>query len=206
MKSFKLLALTALLSTSAHAADLKFAVVDMAKAFTEYYKTKDASARIKGNRDKALSEANERYAVYKNLLSETQKASKEAQDPVLSQEARLKAQATVQDKGKELRALEQEISEFQNRRSQQIQQEQMQLQRGLYEEIVSIVREKSKSEGMDFVFDKSGISINTVPVLLYYKDAQDITDQIIVELNKNAPAPSTKPAEEEKPAENKKGK
>jgi outer membrane protein len=32
------------------------------------------------------------------------------------------------------------------------------------------------------------MSLSTVPILIYYKDAVDITDQIIVELNKSAPA------------------
>ena len=60
-------------ASSISAADLKVGVVDMTKAFTEYYKTKDASSKMKGNKDKAMSEMNERFATYKNLLNEVQK-------------------------------------------------------------------------------------------------------------------------------------
>jgi outer membrane protein len=195
MKYLSLLA-TLLAFSQATAADLKFAVVDMAKAFTEFHETKDASSKMKSNKDKALSEINERYAVYKNTLSDAQKKAKEAQDPILSPDARNKATAEFGEKQKEVRALEQEMTEFQQRRQSQLRQEEVQLQRGIYEKIVNIVRELSAKEELDFVFDKTGVSMSTVPVLIYYKSATDITDKVIVELNKNAPAAA--PAKEEK--------
>jgi outer membrane protein len=42
------------------------------------------------------------------------------------------------------------------------------------------------------VFDKSGVGMSSVPLLLYYKDATDFTDEVIVDLNKNAPADAGK--------------
>ena len=203
---FPAIALASLfLVSNAMAADLKFGVVDMVKSFTEFYKTKDASNKMKGNKDKAMSEMNERYAAYKTLLSETQKLAKEAQDPILTQDARANAQVKAQDKAKEVHSLEQDINEFQQRRTMQLRQEEMELQKGIYEEIVAVVKDKSKAGGYDLVFDKSGVSMSTVPVLLYFKDAVDFTDEVIVELNKNAPPESAKkdeaPAKEDKPKE-----
>jgi outer membrane protein len=131
---------------------------------------------------------NDRWSVYKNLMNDMQKLKKDASDPIMTPDARAKKAAEFEDKGKELRALEQEIGEAQNRRSGQLKQEDMQIRKGIYDEILVVVRDKSKSEGYDFVFDKSGMSLSTVPILIYYKDAVDITDQIIVELNKSAPA------------------
>ncbi len=177
-----------LAATSAQAADIKFGVVDMSKAFSEFYKTKDAADKFKGNVDKAQKEMNDRWSVYKNLMNDMQQIKKDASDPIMTPDARAKKAAEFENKGKELRALEQEIGEAQNRRSGQLKQEDMQIRKGIYDEILVVVREKSKSEGYDFVFDKSGMSLSTVPILIYYKDAVDITDQIIVELNKNAPA------------------
>ena len=40
-------------TVSLQAADLKFGVVDMSKAFSEFQKTKDAADKFKGNIDKA---------------------------------------------------------------------------------------------------------------------------------------------------------
>jgi outer membrane protein len=110
----------------------------------------------------------------------------------VNNETRGKKGAELQEKAKELRALEQEIGEFQNRRQGQLKQEDLQIRKGLYDEILAVVKEKAKTEAYDFVFDKSGVSLSTVPVLLYYKDAVDFTDQIVVELNKNAQPASTK--------------
>lgn len=190
---------------AAHAADLKFGVVDMQKAFADFHKTKDASGKFKDNVDKAQREVNERWSVYKNLLGEIQKLQKESQDPIVNNETRAKKGAELNDKAKELRALEQEIGEFQNRRQGQLKQEDLQIRKGLYDEIIAIVKDIAKRESYDFVFDKSGISLTTVPVLLYYKDAVDFTDMVVVELNKDAPADTgkksdKKESEDAKPA------
>lgn len=180
------------------AADLKFGVVDMSKAFSEFYKTKEAADKFKGNVDKAQKEMNDRWSVYKNLMNDMQQLKKDASDPIMTPDARAKKAAEFENKGKELRALEQEIGEAQNRRSGQLKQEDMQIRKGIYDEILVVVRDKAKSESYDFVFDKSGMSLSTVPILIYYKDAVDITDQIIVELNKNAPSAGSTPAPESK--------
>ena len=202
MRFFVAAALAALIASHAHATDFKFGVVDMSKAFSEYYKTKEAASKMKANKEKAASEMQEQYDAYKNLQSQLQKKQKEAQDPILTQDARAKSLADFQATLKEARALEQQITEFQQRRAQQIRQEEVQLQKGLYEEIVAVVKDKAKTGGFDFAFDKSGLGITQVPVLLYYKDATDFTDVVIVELNKSAPADSGKKEEkkEEAPA------
>ncbi len=202
MTRFFILALTLASLATSHAVDLKFGVVDMSKAFSEYFKTKEAAEKFKGNLDKAQKEMNDRWSVYKNLMTEMQKLKKDASDPIMNQDARQKKAVEFEEKAKELRALEQEIGEAQNRRSSQLKQEDMSIRKGIYDEILVVVREKSKTENYDFVFDKSGMSLSTVPMLVYYKDAVDITDQIVVELNKTAPVSTATPAaakEEKKP-------
>lgn len=193
-----ILSLSLLGLVSTQAADLKFGVIDMSKAFSEFHKTKEAAEKFKGNLDKAQKEMNDRWSVYKNLMTDMQKLKKEASDPIMTGEARQKKAVEFEEKGKELRTLEQEIGEAQNRRSSQLKQEDMSIRKGIYDEILVVVREKSKTEGYDFVFDKSGMSLSTVPVLIYYKDAVDITDQVIVELNKAAPAAAPAAAPEVK--------
>lgn len=196
-----ILSLSILGLINSQAADLKFGVIDMSKAFSEFHKTKEAAEKFKGNLDKAQKEMNDRWSVYKNLMTDMQKLKKEASDPIMTGEARQKKAVEFEEKGKELRSLEQEIGEAQNRRSSQLKQEDMSIRKGIYDEILVVVREKAKTEGYDFVFDKSGMSLSTVPVLIYYKDAVDITDQVIVELNKSAPAaaPAATAPEAKKP-------
>lgn len=184
---------TGALLSGAAAADLKFGVVDMSKAFSEFTKTKDAADRFKANVDKAQREMNERWSGYKTLMDGMQKLKKEISDPISSADVRGKKAAEFEEKAKKLRELEQEISEAQNRRTNQLKQEDIEIRRGIYDEILAAVREKAKAEGYDFVFDRSGMSLSTVPVLLYYKDATDLTDLVVAELNKK-PAESVEPA------------
>lgn len=195
--AFIALALSA--TASLQAADLKFGVIDMSKVFQEFHKTKSAAEKYKTNYEKAGQEMQERQATYKNLAGEAQKLQKMAQDPIITPEQRNKYAAELGEKVKEIRSMEMEMQEFAERRQTQLKQEDMQIRKGLYEEILVVVRDKSKADGYDFVFDKTGVSLSTVPVVLYVKEgsAVELTDQIIVELNKNAPPPGAEPAKTE---------
>jgi outer membrane protein len=188
MRYLTVIAIAALVTagTGATAADLKFGVVDMSKAFQEFYKTKDATSVMKGNRDKVAQDMNERYTAYKSKMADVQKLQKEVSDPILTQEGRAKAGASLQNLAKEVRSMEQEIQDFQQRSAMKLRQEENDLQRNLYLEIADVVKRKAEADNFDFVFDRSGMSITSSPVLLYSKGATDFTDQVIVELNKNA--------------------
>jgi outer membrane protein len=78
----------------------------------------------------------------------------------------------------------------------------MQQRKGLYDEILKVIVEKSKSDGFDLVFDKSGVSASLMPFLLHAKEGvtTDFTPELIVELNKNAPAGAASAKPEKKDA------
>jgi outer membrane protein len=204
MKSFCFLAIAFSLASAVSAADLKIGVVDVAKAFSEYYKTKEANAHLQENSTKAKEELNDRLTAFKKLNEDAESLSKEVQDPVLSEQARGKKKSELQSKVNELRSLDKDIQEFRQRRSDQLQQENMQQRKGLYDEILKVITEKAKADGYDLVFDKSGVSASLMPFLLHAKEGvtTDFTPELIVELNKNAPAgaAAAKPAPAEAPA------
>jgi hypothetical protein len=50
--------------------------------------------------------------------------------------------------------------------------------------------DKVKTGNLDLVFDKSGNSLNGVPVLMYSRDSVDFTNDIITVLNKPGRASS----------------
>src|SRR5437867_336911 len=63
--------------------------------------------------------------------------------------------------------------------------------------ITDVVMEKVKGGNMDLVFDKSGMSLNGVPVLMYSRDNTDFTNDVVATLNKPGratAAPIEKPA------------
>jgi hypothetical protein len=71
----------------------------------------------------------------------------------------------------------------------------MRMREGIIKEITEIIMERVKTAQFDLVFDKSGLNMNGVPVLLHSKDNMDFTTDVITALNKK-PATTTT----EKPA------
>lgn len=171
-------------------ADLKLGLVDLRKAFAEYYKSKEASTILQSHVSEAKEQINERFAKYKALMEEIQKLDKERTDPVLSADSRNKKDADFRNKAQELRSLEQDINEFKGKRQAQIDEEQRQQAKGIYDEIVKVVNDKAAQSGFDLVLDKSNVGIGGVPFLVYSKTGAvvDFTAEVIIELNKNAPA------------------
>jgi Skp family chaperone for outer membrane proteins len=90
--------------------------------------------------------------------------------------------------------MEREITDFRQTREQQLQQQLMRVREGIVKEITDVVIEKVKTKNLDFVLDKSGMSINGVPVVMYAPENVDFTNEIIDTLNKpgRATAATTK--------------
>ena len=76
----------------------------------------------------------------------------------------------------------------------------MRMRESIIKEITDIMMERVKTNNYDLVFDKSGPSMNGVPVVMYSKDSADFTTDVITALNKK-PVTADKPATTtEKPA------
>ena len=83
------------------------------------------------------------------------------------------------DKIANIKNMEREISDFRQTREHQLQEQLMRMREGIVKEITDVVMEKVKGKGLDFVLDKSGVSINGVPVVLYTPENVDFTNEII---------------------------
>src|SRR5438552_5918296 len=88
------------------------------------------------------------------------------------------------DKIANIKSMEREISDFRQTRERQLQEQLMRMREGIVKEITDVVMEKVKANNLDLVFDKSGMSINGVPVLMYSHDNIDFTNDIIAVFNK----------------------
>lgn len=192
MKFITALLVAASLTGAASAADLNIGVVDLNKAFAEFNKTKAAKESLDQNAAKAKEELNERFAALKKLNDEVEKLARASQDPVLGEQERAKSRAEAQTKAQEFKSLERDIAEFRQRREQQIQQQGMEQRRELYSEILKVVKDQSEAGKYDLVFDKSGLGALGLPFMIHSKEGvtKDFTSEVIVELNKNAPAPA----------------
>jgi outer membrane protein len=178
----------------ASAQEFKIGIVDMKRVFADYYKTKEAEAKVNEGKSIAKKELDERNAKYKQLIQEWQDLQTLIKDPALSETLRDTKTKEAQDKAAEAKSLEREMAEFRSRRERQLQEEVIRMRKAILEEIRELVEGKAKQDNYDLVFDKSGLGMNGVPFLLHSKDAVDFSNEIIAELNKDAPAPAPAPA------------
>src|SRR5205809_4415768 len=163
---------------------LKVGTVDMQRAFKEYSKTKDAEAKINDAKNAAKKEYDDRAESYKKALDEINNLNKQLDAPALSADAKTQKAKERDDKISNIKNMEREISEFRQTRERQLQEQAMRMREGIVKEITDVVMEKVKANNMDLVFDKSGVSLNGVPVLMYSHGDVDFTNDIITVLNK----------------------
>ena len=194
MKSrFLFLTLAASLLTAGAASaqtQMKIGIVDMKRVFQEYYKTKEAEKKVNEDKSKAKKDLDTRSGEMKALVDKWEAAQRIVQDKLVNPELKQQKQAEAQKLASEIKALEREIDEFRRRREQQLQEQVMRMRKGLLEDITQRVKEKSKLDNYDLVFDKSGVSPSGVPFLLHSKDAVEFSNDVLAELNKNAPKES----------------
>ncbi|PZR76472.1 MAG: hypothetical protein DLM73_02395, partial [Chthoniobacterales bacterium] len=172
--------------------------VDMNRAFKEYNKTKDSEKKINEAKDAAKKEYDDRAENYKKALDEINKLNQQLDAPALSADAKTQKAKERDDKIANIKNMEREINEFRQTRERQLQEQAMRMRETIIKEITDIVLERVKTMGLDLVFDKSGQSMNGVPVLMYSKDSTDFTTEVITALNKSVKATTTTTTE--KPA------
>ena len=185
----------------------KIGTVDMQRAFKEYNKTKEAEVKINDAKNAAKKEYDDRAEAYKRALDEINNLNKQLESPALSADKKTQTAKERDDKIANIKNMEREISDFRQTRERQLQEQLMRVREGIVKEITDVVMEKVKASNMDLVFDKSGMSINGVPFLLFSHDNIDFTNDIIAVLNKPGRAasstaranPSSTPARAAKP-------
>lgn len=202
----KLLALPCILGLSLFAtalpahAQVKVGVVDMDKVFKSYYKTKDAETTINDARSSAKKELDDRMADYSKELDGIKKLEEELSRPELSKASKDDKSKQRDEKIAHIRSTEREIKEFQASREKDLQAQAIRMRNKIVEEIQDLIQKEVKAENFSLVLDKSGSSLNGVPIILYSNTDWDFSDKIITQLNQNrskdsaAPAAATVPA------------
>lgn len=178
---------TALGTGSAKAQQLKVATVDMQELFKEYHRTAAEQQNFSEEFARIQKENNERLAGIRALEETLQDLKKKIEDPTLSDNLKREKSRDFQLKLDEAKASDRERREFLGRRTRALELKKQASMKGILEEIRQLIVDHAKQEDFDFVLDKSGLSTNQVPFLLYTKDATDITKSLLGVLNKNAP-------------------
>jgi outer membrane protein len=203
MKKFLFLTVAAALvlpAASYAQGTLKVGTVDMNRAFKEFNKTKDAETKINEAKNAAKKEYDDRADAYKKALDDINNLNKQLDSSALSADAKTKLAKERDDKIANIKNMEREINEFRQTRERQLQEQALRMREGIVKEITDVVMEKVKANSLDFVFDKSGMSLNGVPLLMYAKENVDFTSDVVAVLNKPGRATSSTTSTDRAPA------
>jgi outer membrane protein len=167
--------------------NIKIGTIDMNRAFKEYNKTKDAEAKINEAKNAAKKEYDDRADAYKKALDDINNLNKQLDSSALSTDAKSAKAKDRDDKIANIKNMEREINEFRQTRERQLQEQALRMREGIVKEITEVVMEKVKANGYDFVLDRSGMSLNGVPIVMFSKDNVDFTNDVITVLNSKTP-------------------
>jgi len=173
-------------------AQMKVGTIDMNRVFTEYYKTKDAEQKLNEQRAAAKKEFDDRIETLKKSMEEITKLNAQIEKPELSKDAKDAVLKERETKVADARNLDKEVNDFKSTRERQLQEQFLRMRKDIIDDIMKIVTTRVSSAGYDLVFDKSGLSMGQIPVVVYSRDDMDFSKDIIDKLNANAP--KVKPA------------
>jgi outer membrane protein len=188
--------LTGLLLTGALLAGFSFraqaqpriATVDLRKIFEGYFKTKQADAQLRERGSDAEKQ-------YKGMLDDYQKANEDykklvesANDQAVSSEEREKRKKSAEGKVLELNEIEKTLTQFKREKQATFDEQKRRMRDQIVREIREQVNNKARAGNYTLVLDSSAESINQAPFILFSSGQNDLTDEILSQMNLAAPA------------------
>lgn len=161
----------------------EIAFVDMERVFGEFYKTAQADARLKEQAAAVNEERTAKLQELKAIQAELEAAVMEARDDALSEDAQRRRLRVAEEKQMELKELELEIRSFDKTRRDELESQGRRMRGRIVEEIQEVIDQMAEQRGLFAVVDRSGMSMNQVPVFLYVNAEIDLTDEIVATLN-----------------------
>lgn len=196
MKKLLFLCLLALAPFSAAHADLKIAVIDLGQAFDKYTVTADARKKLNEKHDQYQKELQDMISDYNHMGEELEALLKASQDPTLSKDAQQAKAKAADDKKQEFLALKNKLEERKSELDKELNDEMLRRHKEILDQITQVVDSYAGPAGYDLVVDTSSVTPTSgVSIILFHSSKLiDITQEIITQLNKNAP-PATATAD-----------
>lgn len=171
-------------------APYKVATVDMSVLFGGSPLTKQAKASFDEEQQKVAAQLKDRETELDLARQELEALEKQLNDPSLSDDKKKTIYTERQAKQQAAIGLQQEARDFHQRKVRALQEQMLLRTRKILEDIQGTVAKHAKEEGYDFILDKSATSGSLVNLLLYAKDATDITDDLLGTISGSGGAPA----------------
>jgi len=184
------LASTFALSAGVLAQDFsKIAVIDYNTILKDYYKAKDSQKQMEDLAANYQKERNERDAGLKGLVDSINALQKDLQDPALSDAKKKEKENQLKAKGEEGQVKQREMMAFAQTASKILEDKRQRLTQELTEDVNKALAQVAKNK-YNMVFVKP--QIPTPGALIFSEGMDDVTQQVLGILNKDAPAGSKK--------------
>lgn len=187
-KTLAVLAFAALCSIAAAQPALKVITVDMNRLLKDYYKSAEATAKLQEAGKKAEEQIEAMNKQGKDLVDQFREMEEQSKSLLLSADARNKAAEDAKTKFEEIQRKDAEVKGFAANTQRALQQRTGTTIQLLLEEIQKVAIDIAKKRGGTVLLDKGPPQIG-IPAVLYADSSYDITDEVLKEINKDAPAP-----------------
>jgi outer membrane protein len=175
-------------------AQTKLAVVDLNKAFNDYYKTKEVENDLKEQMNKFRKDRDDQMASYRTLVEQIQALQASMKDATLSPAAQKEKETNLNAKIQDARTQEATMKNFEGTTAKLLQDQSQRQRAKILKEITDVVTAASKGQ-YDLVLDISGQTLNGTGTVVYVEDKiPNMTDAVIKTLNKDAPKDGAAPA------------
>jgi len=189
--TFATVLLLAFLSSSAQAQN-RIAMVDLRKLFDSYWKTKQAQSALDDRKTELAKEDRGFIDDLKKARDEYQKLLESANDQAVSDDERAKRKQAADDKLRQIKDSQDTIAQFERQAQATLAEQSQRMREDILAEIRTTVNDKAKTGGYSLVIDVDGQTVNQTPLVLYTDGENDLTDDILKQLNAGAPIDVTK--------------
>lgn len=163
-------------------AELSIATVDLDKVFTAHPKTKAAEAQLEQAEKAVEAEMEEVAKGLRDLETQVSALREAARNLMLTDEARAAKRAEAEDKLTELQEAQLRARRTQETKLKQLREQLMASRQGIVDELLKEVSAFAEAEGYDLVLDRSGMTMNMVPLAAYSAPELDVTERVIERL------------------------
>jgi len=167
----------------------KIAVIDYNTILKDYFKAKDSQKQMEDLAANYQKERNERDAGLKGLVDSINALQKDLQDPALSDAKKKEKENQLKAKGEEGQVKQREMMAFAQTASKILEDKRQRLTQELTEDINKALSQVAKNK-YSMVFVKP--QVPSPGALIFSEGMDDVTQQVLGILNKDAPAGSKK--------------
>ena len=205
----QLLLIAALLGASVVAvqaqAQPKIGTVDLKKVFDGYFKTKQADTTLKERAGDFEKTRKGMLDDYQSLNERYKKEIESANDQAVAVDEREKRKKIAENTLIEIKKVEQDVTSFDRQARTTLGEHQRHMRDNVLKEIREVVTAKAKAGNFTLIVDTAAESFNQTPIVLHTNGENDLTDDILKQLNANAPADSLKSSDTKDKAGDAKG-